>query len=283
MVVTFDRHPREVLTGEKPAALASLEHRLILLARAGVDAALVLPFDETHGEHVGRGVRAHRPRADAPRAKGPARGEPPLRPRPPGRPRVPEPSRPRAGIRRARAGPRARRRRGATSSPRPRSATRSARAVSATRSACSDAPSACSASRARRRARPAPRLSHREPRPPPRGAPTSRRLCRRVAVGDGVEPRPRLAARLAVVNVGRRPTFHPEADEDSRRGAPARLEGDLYDRTLEVSFLAKLRDERRFRRSQGLVAQIEADVATARARFAGLFERPAPSGAESDG
>ena len=48
--------------------------------------------------------------------------------------------------------------------------------------------------------------------------------------------------------------------------------GDLYDRTLEVSFLAKLRDERRFSGAPELVQQIAADVREARERFGGLYE-----------
>ena len=44
-VVTFSRHPREVLGGAPPLRVLSLEHRLLLLERAGVDRALVLDFD----------------------------------------------------------------------------------------------------------------------------------------------------------------------------------------------------------------------------------------------
>ncbi len=44
-VVTFDRHPQEVLTGRGPIRILSLEHRLLLLAREGIAAALVLSFD----------------------------------------------------------------------------------------------------------------------------------------------------------------------------------------------------------------------------------------------
>src|SRR5579871_6766606 len=88
VVVTFDRHPREVLYGEKPAALASLEHRLVLLARAGVDAVLILPFDEktanTEAEDFARDVLAGTLHA----ARAPGR-EPPLWPRPSRRPRAP--------------------------------------------------------------------------------------------------------------------------------------------------------------------------------------------------
>lgn len=43
-VVTFDRHPLEVLRGVRPLPILSLTHRLLLLARYGVEAALVLEF-----------------------------------------------------------------------------------------------------------------------------------------------------------------------------------------------------------------------------------------------
>jgi riboflavin kinase / FMN adenylyltransferase len=46
VVLTFDTHPRAVLEGAPPAPLLSLEHRLVLLERLGVDAAVLLPFDE---------------------------------------------------------------------------------------------------------------------------------------------------------------------------------------------------------------------------------------------
>jgi len=45
VVVTFDAHPRALLDGRAPLPLISLAHRLRLLARSGVDAAVVLPFD----------------------------------------------------------------------------------------------------------------------------------------------------------------------------------------------------------------------------------------------
>ena len=44
-VVTFDCHPQSVLGGHPPVPVVSLEHRLLLLERCGVDATLVLPFD----------------------------------------------------------------------------------------------------------------------------------------------------------------------------------------------------------------------------------------------
>lgn len=46
VVVTFDTHPMAVIAGAPPRHILSTEHRLLLLERMGVDAALVLPFDE---------------------------------------------------------------------------------------------------------------------------------------------------------------------------------------------------------------------------------------------
>ena len=68
-------------------------------------------------------------------------------------------------------------------------------------------------------------------------------------------------SRRAAVNVGVRPTFG---------GAESRLEahfpgfeGDLYDRTVRLVFLARLRDERFFDSLEDLKAQLEGDVRTA--------------------
>ena len=47
VVITFDTHPRAVLEGRAPRRILSLPHRLLLLERLGVDAAVVLPFDES--------------------------------------------------------------------------------------------------------------------------------------------------------------------------------------------------------------------------------------------
>ena len=46
VIVTFDEHPRAVLTGQGPSLLTGLEHRVRLLGRAGVDGVVVLPFRE---------------------------------------------------------------------------------------------------------------------------------------------------------------------------------------------------------------------------------------------
>lgn len=74
-----------------------------------------------------------------------------------------------------------------------------------------------------------------------------------------------------VANIGTSPTF-----EDR----PFRLEvhlfdftGDLYDQTLEVAFLARLREERRFPSVDELTDQIRKDAEEARALLAKLPER----------
>lgn len=46
VVVTFDTHPMAVIAAAPPRHILSTEHRLLLLERLGLDAVLVLPFDE---------------------------------------------------------------------------------------------------------------------------------------------------------------------------------------------------------------------------------------------
>ncbi len=45
-VVTFRRHPKRVLLGRAPRMLTTLDHRLELFRRAGIEHAVVLTFDE---------------------------------------------------------------------------------------------------------------------------------------------------------------------------------------------------------------------------------------------
>ncbi len=45
-VVTFRRHPKRLLLGNEPRTLTSLEYRLALFARAGIERTLALAFDE---------------------------------------------------------------------------------------------------------------------------------------------------------------------------------------------------------------------------------------------
>lgn len=44
IMVTFARHPKAVLLGQAPATVTSLEHRLVLFERAGIETTLVLDF-----------------------------------------------------------------------------------------------------------------------------------------------------------------------------------------------------------------------------------------------
>jgi riboflavin kinase/FMN adenylyltransferase len=72
----------------------------------------------------------------------------------------------------------------------------------------------------------------------------------------------------AAVNVGVRPTF------DTGRGLLVEaylldFSGDLYDRTITIEFLTRLRGEQRFESAEALVEQMHRDVAAARAVCAG--------------
>jgi riboflavin kinase/FMN adenylyltransferase len=44
-VLTFRRHPKQLLLGRAPKTLTPLEHRLELLSRSGIEHVVVLPFD----------------------------------------------------------------------------------------------------------------------------------------------------------------------------------------------------------------------------------------------
>ena len=46
VMVTFARHPKAVLLGHAPPTVTSLEHRLVLFERAGIETTLVLDFTE---------------------------------------------------------------------------------------------------------------------------------------------------------------------------------------------------------------------------------------------
>lgn len=78
------------------------------------------------------------------------------------------------------------------------------------------------------------------------------------------ETAPAEPARLAVVNVGHRPTFGVRALAIEAHVLDATL--DLYDRRVALSFVSRLRDEQRFDGVDALVAQIARDVQAARDR-----------------
>ncbi len=69
---------------------------------------------------------------------------------------------------------------------------------------------------------------------------------------------------LAVVNIGTRPTFREGGVETIEAHLLDYAGGDLYGRVLEVRFLGRLRDEQRFENIDSLKAQIAADIARAR-------------------
>jgi riboflavin kinase / FMN adenylyltransferase len=68
----------------------------------------------------------------------------------------------------------------------------------------------------------------------------------------------------AVVNIGTRPTFKAEGAETIEAHLLEYRGGDLYGRVLEVRFLKRLRDERRFQGVEQLKAQIDLDIESAR-------------------
>jgi riboflavin kinase / FMN adenylyltransferase len=72
------------------------------------------------------------------------------------------------------------------------------------------------------------------------------------------------ARRAAVANVGLRPTF---ADSPPAPVVEVHLldwDGDLYGRSVEVEFVARLREERKFESPEDLVRQIHRDIEVAR-------------------
>jgi riboflavin kinase/FMN adenylyltransferase len=70
---------------------------------------------------------------------------------------------------------------------------------------------------------------------------------------------------LAITNIGVRPTFRRDADAVPDQALVEvhviGFDGDLYGRALEVHFISRLRDERRFPSVDALIAQIGADRA----------------------
>jgi riboflavin kinase/FMN adenylyltransferase len=72
----------------------------------------------------------------------------------------------------------------------------------------------------------------------------------------------------AAVSIGVRPTF--ETDGESKVEAHLiGFEGDLYGRTLQLAFLARLRDEERFDSAEALIEQMQEDVEQVRRLVSG--------------
>lgn len=80
------------------------------------------------------------------------------------------------------------------------------------------------------------------------------------------------ATGAAAISVGRRPTFYPPEDGHASELVEAYLldfEGDLYGEEARVSFVERLRDERRFERAEDLVDQMARDVERTREVLSG--------------
>lgn len=69
----------------------------------------------------------------------------------------------------------------------------------------------------------------------------------------------------AAVNLGRRPTFHEHAEHSLLEAHLLDFAGDLYGQRLRVAFHAFLRGERKFSGIDELKAQLQVDIAQARA------------------
>jgi riboflavin kinase/FMN adenylyltransferase len=69
----------------------------------------------------------------------------------------------------------------------------------------------------------------------------------------------------AAVNLGRRPTFHEHAEHSLLEAHLLDFAGDLYGQRLRVVFHAFLRGERKFSGIDELKAQLQVDIAHARA------------------
>jgi len=260
VVITFDVHPRAVTVGKAPPLVTSLEHRLLLLERHGVDATIVLHFDETLREMSAErfvdevllariGVRVLVLGHDSHFGKD-RRGDFGLAKK------LLAPH----GVRVARVDP---------------VRLDDGRIVSS--SAIRDAvlhgdfaageelvgrPPALYGTvvrgdgRGRTLGFPTANLDLAGELRPSRGV-----YGASVAVDGRTLP--------AVVNIGGRPTFHPEGDAaDTVEVHVLDWTGDLYGRALEVRLFGRIRDERRFAGADELAAQIARDVATMRERVA---------------
>jgi len=72
---------------------------------------------------------------------------------------------------------------------------------------------------------------------------------------------------LSIVNIGFRPTFEAHAERPHIESHLLDFRGNLYDQTLTVEFVARLREERKFPSAEALVEQIRRDVNQARERL----------------
>jgi len=82
-----------------------------------------------------------------------------------------------------------------------------------------------------------------------------------------------LEQKHAMTNIGRRPTFHPSPSTLHPQPSTTiethilRHDGKLYGQYMTVSFIHRLRDEKRFDSPEALVEQLRQDAATAEELF----------------
>ncbi len=66
------------------------------------------------------------------------------------------------------------------------------------------------------------------------------------------------------MNIGIRPTFEPDTAPEKVEAHLLDFDRDIYNREVELTFLARLRGERRFEGVGALIAQIRTDIAQTR-------------------
>ncbi|MBI2919977.1 MAG: riboflavin biosynthesis protein RibF [Planctomycetes bacterium] len=253
VAMTFDRHPQTVLRGAPVPSITSLDHRLVLLERAGADLAIVLPFtldlarlepdafldrflaDEMKaaGLMLGFDQRFGHNAAgnyDTARSWGAAHG---------------------VEVRR---GPEIIRAGSKVSSSAIRMAIAGGRLDDAA-AMLGRAPSLYGTvvrgdGRGSRIGFPTANIDLHHELLPPRGVYVAR---------TELDGRPF----TAVVNIGIRPTFG-EGKRDIVEAHVLDWKGDLYGRNLDLVLVRKLRDERKFESAEALVQQIKADIEEAR-------------------
>lgn len=268
-VVTFREHPKQVLLGRSPRTLTSLDHRLELFRRAGIEHTLALEFDEDlrrvpaeeFTDRVlvqGLGARAFVLGFDSKFGRD-RRGTPEL---------LRALGQDVEVVEKVEVGGRA------VSSTAIREAVELGDLASAERMLgrrVSVLGTVVTGDHlGRRLGFPTANLDlHHELHPPP-GV-----WVGRARILDPAAPaRPMLEAlHGAVANIGTRPSVDPGAASKMRVEVHLLdYTGDVYGRDLELEFLARLRDERRFADLRGLTDQIGRDVDAARALLAAQAE-----------